>query len=350
MSKSLPLIVRLAALVVVCWGLIHAKSFLLPIIVAALLALTLMPLVRWLRRLRCPEWLAVTIATVVFLLPFAVLISILAREARALIQDWAHIRVSAEALLQSALAWPPLQVFHFDELSLEDVANRLGDKASEGLGFALAGLSLFFTAGSQVVLVLFFAIMMLSARRHLREAFERILRARTTFDTGKVLDESVAIIEQFLLARLFIILFVAGADFVLLEAFRMPFAVSLAVLQGVMTLIPAIGFILGLVPLALIAAAQGGSTWWLVGVVASVWAVSSLQDHVLTPKLVGQRLNLNFFVTYVGLFAGERLWGIWGMFLAIPVLGIARILLTATPETEVYGALIQDRATSKKTT
>jgi len=55
-------------------------------------------------------------------------------------------------------------------------------------------------------------------------------------------------------------------------------------------------------------------------------------------------------VTYVALFAGERLWGIWGMFLAIPVLGIARILLTASPDSAVYGELIQDRPTSKKAT
>lgn len=315
-----------------------------------MLAMTLMPLVRFLRKRGFPEWLAVLLATILFLLPFAGLVSILARETRSLIDDWAHIRTAAEGYARMVTDWPPLRAFHLNEVDLQDVTQRLSDKASEGVSFALAGLSMFLAASSQVMLVFFFALMMLSGRQHLRESFERILAQRTSLGSSHIIDDVVTVIEQFLLARLLIIVFVAGADFLLLEAFRMPFAVSLAVFQGLMTLIPALGFLIGLVPVVLIAASQGGSTWWLIGVIVSIQAVSSLQDHFLTPKLVGQRLNLNFFLTYVALFAGERLWGVWGMLLAIPVLGITRIVLEATPDLKVYGELIQDRPTSKKRT
>jgi predicted PurR-regulated permease PerM len=76
---------------------------------------------------------------------------------------------------------------------------------------------------------------------------------------------------------------------------------------------------------------------------AILFGISAIENYVLTPKLVGNRLNLNALTCFIGLFAGGLLWGIWGMFLSIPILGVVRIVFAAIPALEGWGELLSDK-------
>ena len=333
-----------AAFVVVMWGVIEAKSFLIPIIVAALLSLLMMPVVRVLLRLRVPEWLAVTISSLILVLPLVAVASLIVAESNSLVNDWPHISASAKAYSETLLHQPWLERANLSQyLNLSDIGAKLSSRASEGITLAIASIAVLFSAGSQLVLVLFFAVMMLSSRQHVRVSLERILNSNASGGAAKLLDATTDVLEQFLMARLIMILFVAAADFVILKLFQIPYAVSLSVFLGLMTLIPAVGFVLGLIPPLVVALAQGHSVVSTLGLLGALWAVSAVQDHLLTPKLIGRRLNLNFLITYIALFAGERIWGIWGMFLSVPILGVIRIIMSSNEALRPWGQLIQER-------
>jgi predicted PurR-regulated permease PerM len=343
--KSIALI--LASSVVIVWGLIEAKGFIIPVIVAALLALMLMPLIRIMKRARIPETAAVCLATLVLILPFIGLASVVVTESQKLVTEWPTIKASAQSGYNSLATNQYVSRYHLaDKLSLNDLFAKVGERASEGVTVAITSLGVLFHVGSNIGLVLFFAVMMLFARGHIRQGFERILAAKNSYRGPAVLDASVEVLEQFLAARLLIILFVAVADFVILAAAGVPYAVVLALLQGVMTLVPVFGFVVGLIPVAIVAAAYQFSAFGIVGLLVGLWAISSFQDHFMAPKLIGQKLNLNFFITYLALFAGEKMWGIWGMFLAIPILGVIRVVLNASEEYQAWGQLIQEREVS----
>jgi predicted PurR-regulated permease PerM len=68
--------------------------------------------------------------------------------------------------------------------------------------------------------------------------------------------------------------------------------------------------------------------------------VQFIQTYVLEPLVVGAEVNINPLFTIMGLVAGEVLWGIPGLVLAIPLLGIAKIVCDHVEPLKPYGDLI----------
>src|SRR5690606_13802478 len=78
----------------------------------------------------------------------------------------------------------------------------------------------------------------------------------------------------------------------------------------------------------------------VLGILAVYLTVQFLQSYILEPLVVGQRVNINPLFTIVALVAGELIWGIAGMAMAIPLLGIVKIVCDNVPELHAYGIVI----------
>jgi predicted PurR-regulated permease PerM len=332
-----------AALVVSVWGLIEAKEFLIPVFLAALLAMLMAPGVRLLRRLNLPEWAALTLSSLLLFLPLFGLASLLAIEGESLIKNWPSIYSSAHTYFNNFARGPWLQRLHLTEYAdFSTLEAKVSDSAGQGALLIFTGLKTLLAAGTTTLLILTFSVIMLASRNHLRASFEVILATEESPQRARMLDGSLGVLEKFLMARVLIIVFVAIADFIVLKIFGVSYAVTLSVILGLSTMVPAIGFLIGIIPPLIVAASQGNSGLFLLGLFAALWVISSLQDHVLTPKLIGRQLNLNFLFTYLAIFAGERMWGLWGMFLSIPALGLIRVLLSASDTLSPWARLLEE--------
>jgi predicted PurR-regulated permease PerM len=151
------------------------------------------------------------------------------------------------------------------------------------------------------------------------------------------------LIQKFLSVRLGIAVGVACVDWAILAAFGVPYALVAGVFLGVMTLIPVIGFMIGVLPPLVIAFAGGVSNGKIIGFFCALLLVSGTESHFLTPKFLGRHLNLNLLSAFLGLFIGEKIWGAWGIVLSLPVLGILRIILNASLQTRTWGNLIAEK-------
>jgi predicted PurR-regulated permease PerM len=78
----------------------------------------------------------------------------------------------------------------------------------------------------------------------------------------------------------------------------------------------------------------------IIGMFGSLLFISSLEAHILTPQFLGKHLNLNLLVVFLGLFLGEAMWGAWGIFLSMPILGIMRIIFNTSFRTRPWGNLL----------
>jgi predicted PurR-regulated permease PerM len=94
----------------------------------------------------------------------------------------------------------------------------------------------------------------------------------------------------------------------------------------VLNFIPNIGSILGTILPALFALAQFQEPMVPIILLALIGSVQFTVGNVLFPRIAGDTLNLSFFVTIFSLFVWGTLWGIVGMFLAVPL--TAMIVLT----------------------
>src|SRR5690349_22225494 len=87
----------------------------------------------------------------------------------------------------------------------------------------------------------------------------------------------------------------------------------------------------------------------VVGIIVTYAIVKFLQTYILEPLVVGGEVNINPLFTVVVLVVGELVWGIPGMVLAIPLLGIVKIICDHIEPLKPYGFLIgQERKGKRK--
>ena len=336
-------LIAIAAFGIIIWCLIEAKEFFIPLLFSVLLAMLMAPITRLLKRAKVPEGPAVALTTLVLYLPLIGLASLVLVEAESIVRHWPEIFASAKTYANqfshSAL-FTKFQLGNY--LSADDLQSKISERAGAGALLFFTGLTAILSAGTTTLLVMTFAAVMLASRIQLRHAFEGILSYNGSTATAKTMDGALAIIEKFLVARVLIIVIVAAADFVVLKAFGVSYAIMLAAVLGISTLIPIVGFFIGIIPPVIVAASLGHSAISVGALFACLWIVSSAQDHILTPKLIGKKLNLNFLATYIAIFAGEQMWGLWGMFLSIPMLGMLRVVLTASDAFRPWARLLEE--------
>jgi predicted PurR-regulated permease PerM len=67
--------------------------------------------------------------------------------------------------------------------------------------------------------------------------------------------------------------------------------------------------------------------------------IQLIEGNFLTPKIVGGNVNLNAFITFLGLLIGGSVWGVAGMILVIPTLAILREIFDLSESTKPFALL-----------
>jgi predicted PurR-regulated permease PerM len=82
-------------------------------------------------------------------------------------------------------------------------------------------------------------------------------------------------------------------------------------------------------------------------VLGAYQAIQVLEGNFLTPKIVGSQVNLNAFITLLGLLLGASIWGVAGMILIIPILAILREIFDLSDSTKPYALLLGEEVKAK---
>ncbi|HEX7340359.1 MAG TPA: AI-2E family transporter [Rhodanobacteraceae bacterium] len=119
----------------------------------------------------------------------------------------------------------------------------------------------------------------------------------------------------------------------------------IGMVAGLLSFVPYLGFITGLVA-ALIAVMVQFGDWLHLGLLAVVFAVGQMMEgYVLTPKLVGDKIGLHPVAVIFAVLAGGHLFGFLGVLLALPAAAVIMVLLRYGYERYQKSDLYADRAT-----
>lgn len=103
-------------------------------------------------------------------------------------------------------------------------------------------------------------------------------------------------------------------------------ALVVGILSGLLFIIPYVGTLFGVVVASLLALLKFGVDWHILAVWAAFGGSQLLEGFVFTPLIVGDKVGLHPLVVMVALIVGGNVFGLWGIFLAIPVTAAAQIL------------------------
>ncbi len=102
-------------------------------------------------------------------------------------------------------------------------------------------------------------------------------------------------------------------------------------MAALLNFIPYIGAIAGTAIIFLVAATNTSSTALLIGAPAAYYLLTALEGNIVTPAIIGKRFTINPIVVFLWVLAWGALWGIPGMLIGLPLLMIFRIIVDSVP-------------------
>lgn len=176
-----------------------------------------------------------------------------------------------------------------------------------------------------LLLVPFFVFYILVDFQKWRDSLEILIPPRFREPFSRLFDESGRILESYVRGQLLIGIIMAVFYAIGFWFLGVPAWAGIAMIAGLLNAIPYVGTILGVILAGGFTVAAGGG-WWDVGAVLGVFvAVQTLEGYVLTPRILGGRLNLHPMAVFLSLLIGGKLFGLLGVVLAIPAIAIGKV-------------------------
>lgn len=119
------------------------------------------------------------------------------------------------------------------------------------------------------------------------------------------------------------------------------YALLLGVIGALLNLIPYLGIFIACILTALITFSTNTPSAVLWSVV-SILIIHLTDANILLPKIVGSKVRINALTTIMGVIIGEAIWGIPGMFLAVPAMAILKVIFEDIPAFLPFAILMDD--------
>ena len=313
-------------------------DILAPVLVAVILAYLMQGVANVLRQRGLPGELSVAFSTLLFLGGFlAVLFGLaplvwrqlvaLVREAPAIIEAWRKVLVTLPE------EYP---VFFTQQQVNELTAAIQAEMASVGQILVTKGLSSIPSVLAAIVYLILIPLMVfffLKDRAQLTGWFASFLPAKRPL-LERIWSELNLQFANYARGKGTEVLIIGGASYVVFAIFSLNYAALLGLLVGFSVIVPYIGAALVTIPVVVVAYFQFGVTpdfYWVVG---AYLLIQVLDGNVLVPLLFSEAVNLHPVAIVIAVLFFGGLWGLWGVFFAIPLATLVNAILSAWPSSD----------------
>lgn len=323
-------LVAALALLAVLWALGSLAGFLAPVrelifvlLFAIVVAFLLSPVVQLLQRFM-PRSLAIVLA---FLGALALLVGGITLIATPVISQGRTLTERIPEAVRLMQSPDPIVLAGFEIPG--DVKQRVGTTLAERGGELVersAGLAMrVVTAVVDIVLVLVLALYLLGSAPKVRSGLQYLLPPRWRPTAGQVEDELADVFGRYVRGQLLLGLVIGLLNFAAFTALGLPYAILLAVLAGILELIPIVGPIVAGAVAASVAVFQPDPFPLVLWVILAATAIQQLENHLLVPRISGGAVGIHPLAALLSVAVGIQVFGIAGGLFAVPVAGVVAL-------------------------
>lgn len=327
-------------LLVLVLGALVAKegSFIfVPLVWGIFFAFALYPISSWFERKRFPRGLAVILSILgVSILAFGVFYLLL-NQVFGLIREIPEI----EANISEKMAR------YSEELNLffgEDWINSSTVPSIDSLVSSIDFNKTLFATGKSLTLigiVPLYTFLLL----YYKDFFAEFLVRYSSKNQQTVLhwvNDSGLVIQDYLVGMIRVAGIVAFLSGLFFYSIGVEFFILFAVFIALMNLIPFVGVFLSSVFAILYIFLTTDSLIYPILTFVCLWGIQLLENNLITPMVVGSKVKVNALAVIISILIGGWLWGISGMILFIPLVGILKITLEKSASLHPFGFLLSD--------
>ncbi len=348
MGKKYPFYVKVTVImlgmVLLVYILLNLREILVPLAFALLLAILLNPITIFLEKHRFPCVPAIAVSIVIAMVLIAGLTYFLFMEIK-------NFSGELPAFKQKfGMLFAKFQHFARNDFGINtkkqneyinEAEANMKPALAAAMGTVLGGLAMAFLLPVYTFLILYYKKLILN---FLYEIFAKANER----EVSVVLIQTKGAVQNYMVGILLEALIVATLNTTALLILGIPYAVLLGVLGALLNILPFIGGILAVLFPILIATVTRDGFSTQLWIILAYMTIQFVDNHFLVPYIVASKVKINALVSIVIVLMGGALWGISGMFLSIPFLGVLKIIFDRMPEMKPWGMLIGIEVPTKR--
>jgi predicted PurR-regulated permease PerM len=327
--------------------IVLGKTIIMPLLMAFFFALLMLPVFRFFRKLKIPEAIAIFLPILLFTIILGLLIWLFTSQVTALLDDFPQIQRTITKHLDSLSIWisnsfgySPAEQLKFINDQSKKLFNSLGGMLSGAAG-SLSGIIIF------IGLLPIYIYLIILYRNLFLKFILMWFKPAEYQNVEQGIRQTEKMVKSYLIGLViqitYIIILLSGT----LWLFDIQNALLIGIIFAFLNLIPYLGALIGNILGVLLTFASSDSIGDVLIVLGAITFVQFLDNNILMPRIVGSQVKINALVSIVGIIIGGVMAGLSGMFLAMPILSILKIIFDRSENYKQWGVLLGDERPAK---
>lgn len=325
----------LAILIIIGFSVVILMGgMLLPVIASIVIAYLLDGVVSILIRFHVPRrraiWLVFLVFVTALIVVAFVLAPLLSAQLTRLVGELPDMLFRGQkALLALPEKYPFIPEEQINEM-ISTVRRQITEMGRNLLSFSLSQLPGIITMFVYMVLMPLLVLFFLKDKFLILGWAEQFLPQERSLMKGvwKEMDQQIG---NYVRGKFWEMLLVGSVSAIVFSIMGLNYAILLGVLIGLSVFVPYVGAVVVTFPVVIVAYFQFGGSAYFVYIIIAYSIIQALDGSVLVPLLFSEVVNLHPIAIIVAVLAFGGLWGLWGVFFAIPLASFVQVLITAWP-------------------
>lgn len=346
-TLRLPFYAKLAftllSLIAIFTILYFGQSIIIPILLSLLFAILLRPIALFFKsKLRFPHVIAVIFTVILFVLIVIGTLFFLSWQISDIANDWDKIENNL------TIHFNNIQEIVRDNFNLSKgeqkklIANAAQNSIETGKKIVGSTILSFTDMLLNLTLIPIYTFLFLLYRTHFIKFLSKLFKPEYHEKLQDILYQIKVSIQSYIIGLLIQMIAVTTLTTIGFMIIGVQYAIVLGLITGILNLIPYIGILFaGL--LSIVATLTGSpDVSIIIGVIIVIITVQLIDNNLLVPLIVSSKVEINAFVSIVGIIIGGAISGVSGMFLAIPMIAILKVIFDRIESLEPWGYLMGD--------
>ena len=316
-------------------AVILAKDIVVPLAFAAFLAVVMLPLITKMEERKIPTAISITLVLLGTVVSVGLIIWLIVDQVVGLLNDLPNLQAKFENFMNQ-VSGTLRRDFGISTTEQNKMAAEFMRSVSLYLGDILLSTT---TAISTLVQIPIYIFLFLIYRHKFRDFFLSLVPGDEEFVWKKDIER---VVQGYISGLTLVTLIIAALNCIGLLALGIDHAIFFGILSGVLTIIPYVGIIIGALFPIIMALITKDSIWYTVGVVIVFTVVQFLEGNFITPRITGSKVSINALAAIVALVIGGKILGIAGMILAVPAIGVLKVMLSHSQRLKPFVILLED--------
>jgi predicted PurR-regulated permease PerM len=318
------------------------RVIIVPVVFATIFAIVLHPFVNLFIRLRINRIIAIAIVLLLTFLVLAAFGALIISQASKFSESWPVLVEKFTSLLNQNISdaadyfnKDPQKIHQWISKSMNELINISTSEIGQTLVIVGSALVVLFLIPVYIFLILYYQPLLL-------EFIHKLFGINNKSQVSEIVSQIKSLIQRYLFGLFIEAVIVAALDTTALLILGIEYALILGIIGALLNTIPYIGGFVAVAMPMMVALVTKSSPIYAIYVLIGYYIIQLIDNHYIVPIIVASKVKINALFAIIVVLIGNAIWGIPGMFIAIPLLAIVKLICDHIESLKPWGFLLGD--------